>query len=82
VEIASTHILGGREQSSSISRAFALWVRIILSETPFLCCVYGGDGSRVMPNSKDRSKCFVVVFSFAIALMQISHVVGAVSVSA
>src|SRR3978361_921266 len=44
-------MLGGRVQSSSIARAFALCVWIILSETPFLCCVYGGDGSKVMPYS-------------------------------
>ena len=51
VEIASTHTFDGRVQSSSIAWAFALCVWIILSETPFLCCVYGGEGSKVIPYS-------------------------------
>lgn len=53
VQTASAHMLGGRRpsQSSSIGRAFALCVWIILSDAPILCCAKGGDGSKVIPCS-------------------------------
>jgi len=49
--MASGQNIVGTFASSIILRAFAFSVRIIRLAVPFLCWVYGGEGSNVIPFS-------------------------------